>query len=66
MVGRPSSCFRIREEDKAASHLHRLGSSMCRLIAKYSFAHCGSLKLQIRRWDGRTWVDEGWNGVRCV
>lgn len=36
---------------------------MYRLIAKYSFAHCGSLKLQMRRWDGSMWVDEGWIGV---
>lgn len=58
--------FQNPQEDKAAPHLHSLGGSVCRLIAKHSFAHCGSLKLQTRRWDGRTWVDEGWIDVHRV
>ena len=32
----------------------------------YSFAHCGSLQLQVWRWDGSVWVDEGWVGACCM
>ena len=43
----------------------RLGGCTCTLIAKHPFAHWGSLKSQIWRWDGSVEVDEGWVAVCC-
>lgn len=59
-------CSCIPGVGKQASCLHMPGSCTCPLITKYSFAHCAFLKLQIRRWDGSLWVDEGWVGVCCL